>query len=318
MTNLSKLNHMVTEVFGDVADVSDLWTSNSAVQKKLRSLLSTGVKKDPNAPRRAKSAYIFFCADNRAQVSASLGEDAVATDVTRELGVRWNALKASKKASDKQLLAKYEQLALQDKERYTTEKSSYVPPEPSEEAPKRRGGKKPVVPGQPKRARNAYIFFCGDVRAQLKESEPELKSSEITARQGVMWNELKVDPSRRNEMERYLKLAEEDKARYEAEKAAFESGGSVPTSSVAPAAKAPAAKKAARKAPVKAVASKPAPKAKAVEAETVRKTNPYQAFLKERRPQLKEENPDMEGKEISKLLTTEWKGMSQEEKDKWR
>lgn len=314
MTNLSKLNHLVSEVFGDHADVSELWTSNSTVQKKLRMLMSIRTKKDPNAPKRAKSAYIFFCDDNRTQVSASLGEDAVATDVTRELGLRWNALKASKKASDKQLMLKYEQLASKDKERYSTEKSAYVPAEvPQETTPKRRGGKKAVA-GQPKRARNAYIFFCNDVRADLKESEPELKSSEITARQGAMWNELKADPSRASELERYKRMAEEDKARYESEKAAFEAGETVAVSTVPT-----------KTTPVKAV-SKPVSKAKAApktvkatpKTDAPRKQNPYQAFMKSRREELKEQNPDMKGKEISEQLTAEWKGMTQEEKDSWR
>jgi len=48
--------------------------------------------KDPNAPKRGKSAYIFFCTENRSVVQKDLGSDAKAVDVIKELGVRWGML----------------------------------------------------------------------------------------------------------------------------------------------------------------------------------------------------------------------------------
>jgi hypothetical protein len=57
-----------------------------------------------------------------------------ATDVTKELGRRWNELKESKKKSDKELLKKCEEEAAADKERYQAEMEDYYqPPEEEEE-----------------------------------------------------------------------------------------------------------------------------------------------------------------------------------------
>ena len=52
-----------------------------------------GKKKDKNAPKRGKSAYLFFCNDKRAEIKEELGEDAKATEVTSRLGELWNELK---------------------------------------------------------------------------------------------------------------------------------------------------------------------------------------------------------------------------------
>ena len=74
--------------------------------------------KDPNKPKRGKSAYIFFCAKKREEAKANLGDGAKATEVTSELGRMWNALKASTKSVDKKLLASLEAEAAEDKARY--------------------------------------------------------------------------------------------------------------------------------------------------------------------------------------------------------
>ena len=80
MSNVIKLNTLVTEVFGDqVEDIETMWHQNSNVQKQLKTLCATSSaengrkKKDPNAPKRGKSAYLFFCDDNRNEVKQSLG-----------------------------------------------------------------------------------------------------------------------------------------------------------------------------------------------------------------------------------------------------
>src|SRR6056300_1137187 len=84
------------------------------IPKKTKKKSSPKVK-DPNAPKRGKSAYIFFCAENRSAVQKDLGSDAKAVDVTKELGARWNALKQSTKAKDKKEVEKFEQEAKEDK-----------------------------------------------------------------------------------------------------------------------------------------------------------------------------------------------------------
>lgn len=45
-------------------------------------------KKDPNAPKRALSAFFFFCGEHRAEVK-SKNPDYSVGDVAKELGKRW-------------------------------------------------------------------------------------------------------------------------------------------------------------------------------------------------------------------------------------
>jgi hypothetical protein len=104
-------------------------------------------KKDPNAPKRGKSAYIFFCSAKRAEVKEDLGDEAKATEITSRLGELWNELKESVESEDVEELESYNRMAANDKDRYLTEMSNYVPnedesDEPAKAAPKAKGGKK--------------------------------------------------------------------------------------------------------------------------------------------------------------------------------
>lgn len=65
----------------------------------------------------------------------------------------------------------------------------------------------------PKRPMSAYLFFCKDKRAEVKEEYPALKATEITSELGRMWHEIKDT----EDAEQYVELAKADKARYDAE-----------------------------------------------------------------------------------------------------
>lgn len=53
-------------------------------------------KKDPDAPKRNKSAYMFFCDDKRAEVKKEF-PDLKMTDVSKKLAEKWKALTDSDK-----------------------------------------------------------------------------------------------------------------------------------------------------------------------------------------------------------------------------
>ena len=178
--------------------------------------------KDPNKPKRGRSAYICFCTKNREAAKKALGDEAKATEVTSRLGEMWRVLKASTKAADKKTLKGFEAEAADDKARYDEEIKEYVPPsddELSEAATKKSSKKKSNKdPNAPKRGKTAYIYFCGDKRAEAKEElGDDAKAIEVTALLGKMWNELKNDEDRADEMEKYIKLAADDKLRYDKE-----------------------------------------------------------------------------------------------------
>jgi len=72
-------------------------------------------KKDPNAPKRALSAFFCFCAEERPKVRAK-NPDWPIGEVGKELGKRWGL------CTNK---AKFEALANKDKERYAKEIAVY-------------------------------------------------------------------------------------------------------------------------------------------------------------------------------------------------
>jgi len=74
-----------------------------------------GKKKDPNAPKRSKSAYMFFCDDKRPDVKKK-HPDLKMTDVSKKLAELW------KECHDKK---PFEAQAAKDKERYEKAKKEY-------------------------------------------------------------------------------------------------------------------------------------------------------------------------------------------------
>lgn len=77
--------------------------------------------------------------------------------------------------------------------------------------------KKPKDPNAPKKPSGAYIHFCSDKRASIKEKNPDLGAADILKALGEKWRGLTdADKTKYNEM------AEADKARYTKEMEAYE------------------------------------------------------------------------------------------------
>ena len=67
--------------------------------KLIKKLFTSGKKiKDPKKPKRGRSAYIFYCSENRALVKKDLAcdEGVKITEITTELGRRWQILNSNK------------------------------------------------------------------------------------------------------------------------------------------------------------------------------------------------------------------------------
>ena len=194
----------------------------SALVKKSSKHSSDKKLKDPNAPKRGKSSYIFFCSKNREVAKKRLGDDAKATEVTSELGKMWTDLKASTKKADKAALAGFEAEAAEDKARYEEEKKDYQPPSDEElasMAPTKKGRKtSDKDPNSPKGRKSAYIYFCSEMRPIVKAELGEEGKSMIMGEIGKRWKELKENEDRADELAKYTQMAEDDKARYQDEK----------------------------------------------------------------------------------------------------
>ena len=281
----------------------------------------TKKKSDPKAPKGKKSAYIFFCSDNRDAAKTEIGKDGKATDVTKLLATWWNELKADDDRSDE--LEKYNKMAADDKVRHDQEIQEYAPPTDEDEtvvAKKKSGGKKKSDPNAPKGKKSAYIFFCSDNRDAAKtEIGKEGKATDVTKLLATWWNELKTDEDRSDELEKYTKMAADDKLRYEQE-----------TSGVA----APQSDK--EETPKKVKKSKaqifegnsdeePEPKkgkSKKGKSEdkpqSSKKVNGYTQFCSSNRASVKEDNPEMSAAEITKELARQWKELDEDEQNEWK
>jgi hypothetical protein len=243
--------------------------------------------KDPNAPKRGKSSYLFFCEDHRAAAKERLeeaGGDYKATDVTKMLGTMWTELKDDVKR--KKEFANYEKKSKEDKERYEREIASYVPPSEEElEAMKKTKEKKVKDPNAPKKGKSAYLFFCEEERPKVKEDlGDEVKSSEVTTELGVRWTDLNQDSS----------SGATKRIKNERERAEY----SPPTE--------------------EELKDKKTKEKKVVKKTPPRKVSAYALFSKEERVKIKEENPTMSSGDVTKALSTRWQEMSDEEKDEWR
>jgi hypothetical protein len=292
--------------------------------------------KDPNKPKRGKSAYIFFCAKKREEAKAKLGDDAKATEVTSELGLMWNALKASTKSADKKFLASLVSEAAEDKARYMEEMESYVAPSDEDLAtmvsPKKGRKTSDKDPNAPKKGKSAYIFFCADMRPQVKEELGEEGKSLIMSELGKRWKELKEDENRAAELDRYSKMAADDKARYEEEKKDHptEQAHKEKTKPKKDAEESdeetPAPKKEKVKLKKDAEESdeeKPAPKKDKAKKKTddkkesPKKKTGYVYFCSFNREGVKTDNPDMKASDITRELARLWKELDKDEQKEW-
>jgi serine/arginine repetitive matrix protein 1 len=157
------------------------------------------------------------------------------------------------------------------------------PPEKKEkEKKKKKDGPKSSVKGR----RSSYIFFCSAEREKIK-STTDLKGTEITKEMGVRWSKLsdkKKAP--------FIAMAEEDKIRYSRE---IEEEG-----------------------PIEGQDTEKKKRAKKTRPDGMPKkgSSGYIFFCKDRRASVKEDNPDMDSREITKELGRLWRvELTEEEKE---
>ena len=288
---LKQLNKLITTFLTEnesVENLAEQWMDTKN-QKLARSLVnkSNKPKKDPNAPKRGKSSYLFFYDERRSTVQTELPAGSKATDVTRELGVQWNKLKASTKAKDKKSMVKYTKAAKEDKERYDIAKAAYVPPVVIVTNTTEIKTKAKIVNG-PKRSKSSYLFFCAANRSIVKTETPEgTKNTDITRELGKRWNIIKAA----GKTAKFDKLAAKDKERYQTEKAAF-----VCDEIVEEIVKAP--KKGAKK--------------------TKKPRTGYQNFCAANRPQYTIDSPDLKTSDITKNLSIAWKSLDEDERQAYK
>ena len=157
-------------------------------------------KAKKNAPKKARSAYLYFTMERRAPLKVE-NPEMVFGDLTRLVAEEWGDLSDSRKG-------KFQKLADADKKRYATEMEGYTPMTDAELDAEEANSKKRKRTG-PKRPRTAYVYFTIDQRPGMQAENQELKFGEITRLLAADWKVI-TDTDR----EKYDEQAAADKIRY--------------------------------------------------------------------------------------------------------
>lgn len=165
-------------------------------------------------PRKCCSAYVFFCAEHRASLKRTRPELSH-KEVLREIGKEWRMISSEERQ-------KYIDLCEVDKMRYQKELrewneylASHHIEHPMDENTLFKQNclhpQQPSTHAMPpvKKARSAYIFYCWDNRKRIRDSQQDLKPTQISCLLGDEWNALCEE-----EKDRYRKMEQDDRMRY--------------------------------------------------------------------------------------------------------
>ncbi|CAL8466370.1 g5906 [Coccomyxa elongata] len=157
-------------------------------------------KKPKDAPRRPKSAYMFFLAEFREKWKLDHPEMQRVSDVGVAAGEAWRSLSPEQKAV-------YEEQSVASKAAYAQEIAEYAASHPK--PPKRRA--KPREPGHLRRPTSAYFFFLNTFREAFKRDNPDkvVPVGEMGRLAGVRWTLMSAA-----EREPYERLSAASKALY--------------------------------------------------------------------------------------------------------
>jgi hypothetical protein len=168
--------------------------------------------KDPNAPKKARSAWIYYMDDNRPKLKKEEEHsDKSMTELTTVMSHMW------KECSDKDK-APFKKMADEDKLRFKKDMVGYTSnsdtesdsdKEVSDKVGKKEKVKKVKDPNAPKRNSNIYMHFTKDIRSK----NPDVKYTASVLK--PMWADIEDKAP-------YQKMADDDKARYLKEKKEYE------------------------------------------------------------------------------------------------
>jgi structure-specific recognition protein 1 len=176
-------------------------------------------KKDPNAPKRAMTAYMFYNQAIRAPLKKE-NPDLSFGDLGKLIGQKYKALTVEEKQ-------KYNDQAVEAKAKYEKAMANYTPPEPEsddsdDDATKKSASSKKKKakkdPNAPKRGLSAYMYFNQEKRSQLKEENPDLSFGDLGKLVGQKYKAMTPE-----EKAKYDKMAKDDKERYVREMKAYKS-----------------------------------------------------------------------------------------------
>jgi hypothetical protein len=150
----------------------------------------TKTKTISNKPTKTRTAYYYFCKENRQDVKNKNPDKNSSTILIEE----WNAIKDNPKKNKK-----YSKMALDDKDRYEKEMEDFT--QDPDFVPDK---KKLKDPNAPKRAMTSYMAFTKEKRSSMSSGDDQ---KNIMVKIGQMWRETK-------DRTKFERMAEKDKKRY--------------------------------------------------------------------------------------------------------
>lgn len=156
-------------------------------------------KKAPQAPRRFKSAYMFFSTEKHRLIRSEMGEKLQTTEVAKMVSQAWKNLPADERE-------KWDEMARRDKARYEVEKTMYTGPW---KVPAKKRTQKD--PSAPKRPMSAFLSFSNSKRAAVKAQNPDIGNAEVSRILAKMWKEA-PEGERKQHIEREFGLRQEYKS----------------------------------------------------------------------------------------------------------
>ena len=162
-------------------------------------------------------------------------------------------------------------------------------------------------PNAPKAPLTSYFLFTAEVRAKIKAEDPSLSFGEIAKLIGQKWKEIDSETK-----DRYTKMAEDNKKKYDIEMAAYKENNEdlVPVND-----KSSQGKKPSKNVP-KSVAS-PASKTKKDPNAPKVPSTAWFLFSADERLKVKAEDPSLTFGEIAKLIGQRWKEVDPEDKKRY-
>jgi len=202
--------------------------------------------KDPDAPKRYMSNFMFFSKDKRDAIAAK-NPNKSPTEIAQVLGEEWGKLNKGK--GGKKGTKTYDDLAAKDKLRYEKEKATYDEIKSERDNKMEEEHEKKMeqdklealkmmeeikheeclkiqaeLTKNPKEPSSAYLFYAAENREYIESSMPiNTTNVEIMTELDDEWRELSEE-----EKLPYFALAENDRMRYQEE---MESAGLTPTTS---------------------------------------------------------------------------------------
>lgn len=161
----------------------------------------TKFKKAPQAPRRFKSAYMFYSTTKHKSIrKEDHGKKLQTTDVAKMVAQAWKNLPPDEREE-------WEEMARRDKARYELEKTMYTGPW-KVPATKARSQKDPNAP---KRPMSAFLSYSNSKRAHVKSSNPDIGNAEVSRVLAKMWKEA-PEEERRIHIEKEFELRQRYKS----------------------------------------------------------------------------------------------------------